>query len=307
MSESPDLQAQRAFQQELVEAGLLVRSGVPGVYARNGVFESIVDGLERLISIEGGWQQAEVLRFPPVFARKSYERLDHLANFPQLLGSVHSFEGGEAEHRAMLDDLAAHGDWARHLSPSETMLAPAACYPLYPSAQGVLPAQGRIIDLESFVYRHEPSDDPARMQSFRMREFVRMGTAEQAREHRDDWIGRIKRMLEALLLPVEAVVANDPFFGRGGRVMKATQREQDLKFELVVPICSEERPTAVASCNCHLDHFGTRFDIRTADGDAAHTACVGFGLERITLALLRIHGLNPVAWPASVRKALGIG
>jgi len=31
---------------------------------------------------------------------------------------------------------------------------------------------------------------------------------------------------------------------------------------------------------------------------------VGFGLERITLALLRTHGLEIARWPAAVRDAL---
>jgi hypothetical protein len=41
-----------------------------------------------------------------------------------------------------------------------------------------------------------------------------------------------------------------------------------------------------------------------ADGSDAHTACLGFGLERITLALLKTHGLDPAAWPADTRDAL---
>jgi seryl-tRNA synthetase len=82
------------------------------------------------------------------------------------------------------------------------------------------------------------------------------------------------------------------------------QRDEGLKRELVTPICSSEHPTAIASCNCHRDHFGLPFEITTADGEVAHTACVGFGIERITLALLHLHGLDPDAWPAAVRSAL---
>jgi hypothetical protein len=107
-------------------------------------------------------------------------------------------------------------------------------------------------------------------------------------------------------LKVEAVVANDPFFGRTGNLLAANQREQALKIEIVTPICSSERPTAITSANCHLDHFGHAFAITTARGDTAHTACVGFGVERITLALLRSHGLRSDRWPDSVRKALGL-
>ena len=41
-----------------------------------------------------------------------------------------------------------------------------------------------------------------------------------------------------------------------------------------------------------------------ADGGVGHTACLGFGHERIVLALLRTHGLDPSSWPAAVRDEL---
>ena len=37
----------------------------------------------------------------------------------------------------------------------------------------------------------------------------------------------------------------------------------------------------------------------------AHTSCVGFGLERIALALYRRHGFDRARWPSPVREALG--
>ena len=79
-----------------------------------------------------------------------------------------------------------------------------------------------------------------------------------------------------------------------------------MKFELVVPVCSASHPTAVVSCNYHQDHFGTGFGIMTHDGAVAHSACVGFGLERITLALFKKHGFEPSSWPAGVRQALDL-
>ena len=87
-------------------------------------------------------------------------------------------------------------------------------------------------------------------------------------------------------------------------MMKATQQEQELKYEIVVPICSEEKPTAILSSNYHLDHFSLPFQIKTHDGKLAHSACVGFGLERTVLALFKKHGFNRSAWPEKVRKAL---
>ena len=296
-----------AFLHDLVAAGLLIPSGVRGVYGRSGTFEGVIQRFEALVTAAGAADAPEVMFFPPIFSRADYQRINHIHNFPDLMGSVHAFTGGEREHQAMIQKFSAGEDWTRELAPSQVMLVPAACYPLYPAVAGVMPGAGRLVDLVTYVFRHEPSDDPARMQIFRQREYVRLGTHEEALGHRDLWLARGQALLESLGLPVRAVVANDPFFGRGGRLAKATQREQVLKYELVVPICSEEKPTAVTSCNYHLDYFGKAFGIHTADGGPAHTACIGFGLERVALALFRTHGLDVAQWPVEVRTRLGLG
>jgi seryl-tRNA synthetase len=169
-----------------------------------------------------------------------------------------------------------------------------------------LPPGGRRVDLQGYAFRHEPSDDPARMQIFRMHEVVRLGTPDEALEHRDSWLERGHEIFASVGLKVERVVANDPFFGRGGKVQKAMQREQNLKYEFVVPVCSTDKPTAIGSCNYHLDHFGVAFDIRTHDGAVAHSACVGFGLERVALALFKTHGFRLESWPREVRDVLDL-
>ena len=301
---NPAEDAYARYRDELIAAGLLIPLGVRGVYGRSGVFESIVDGFEGYVTRMGAHLTPEVMRFPPIFSRATYARTDHINNFPDLMGSIHSFSGADKEHVDLVGQFQRNEDWAQSLSTSEVMMVPAACYPLYPTATGTLPEGGRRVDLKTFVFRHEPSDDPARMQIFRQREYVRLGTADEAIEHRNFWLQRGKQMLLAVGLDVTAVIANDPFFGRGGRVMRATQKEQDLKFELVLPICSTAKPTALSSCNYHLDHFGINFNIKSADGRPAHTACIGFGLERITLALLKTHGLKLEKWPREVRELL---
>lgn len=294
------------YLRELIDAKLLIPSGVKGVYGRSGTFENVIVQFENYLTQMSSHLDPEVIRFPPVLNRHHYCCIDHIYNFPDLMGSIHSFMGREKEHTELLRKFEAKEDWSRDLEPTEVMMAPAACYPLYPSSTGTLTPQGRTVDLSSFVFRHEPSDDPARMQIFRMREFVRIGTPEQTLEHRQYWLERGQEIYRNVGLAVEAVIANDPFFGRGGKVMKASQRDQNLKFELVVPICSTEKPTAIASCNYHLDHFGLPFDIKTSDGAVAHSACVGFGLERTALALFKHHGLAVGQWPASVRKILNL-
>jgi seryl-tRNA synthetase len=298
--------AYQVYQRELVEAGLLIPLGVRGVYGRGADFERAITHFDNLVTRAGADKKPEVMRFPPIFSRANYEKIDHINNFPDLMGSLHTFTGGDREHRDMLGKFERKEDWSRDLAASQVMMTPAICYPLYPTATGTLPPGGRRVDLQGYAFRHEPSDDPARMQIFRMHEFVRLGSPAEALEHRNYWLEKGREVLNSVGLEVEPVVANDPFFGRGGKVQKAMQKEQALKYEFVIPICSTEKPTAIGSCNYHLDHFGVAFDIRTSDGAVAHSACVGFGLERVALALFKTHGFKLEDWPREVRDVLDL-
>lgn len=298
--------AYQVYLGELLAEGLLIPLGVRGVYGRGADFERVIERFDALVSTEGAKLKPEVMRFPPIFSRANYEKIDHINNFPDLMGSLHTFTGGDKEHRALLDKFQRKEDWSRDLAASQVMMTPAICYPLYPTATGTLPPGGRRVDLQGYAFRHEPSDDPARMQIFRMHEFVRLGTPGEALEHRDFWLEKGAEILRSVGLDVEPVIASDPFFGRGGKVQKAMQREQNLKYEFVIPICSTGKPTAIGSCNYHLDHFGAAFDIRSHDGAVAHSACVGFGLERVALALFKTHGFTLGRWPSQVRDVLGL-
>jgi len=297
---------QAAFRDQLLEAGLLISMGVDGLLGRSGVFESIVEALDRFITSVGGGDGAEVMRFPPGISRQVFEESEYLKSFPQLAGTVHSFAGNDQEHAALLASLESKSDWTTGQKATNVVLTPAACYPVYPTLarRGSLPAAGALVDVFSYCFRHEPSVDPARMQLFRMREYIRVGSPEQVQEFRSGWMKRGEAMMSDLMLPVTLDVANDPFFGRPGRMLAANQREQTLKFELLIPITSQESPTACLSFNYHKDKFALNWKLQQTNQELAHTACVGFGMERMALALLKHHGLSPSQWPAAVRAKL---
>ncbi len=291
------------FRAELLAAGVLRATGVDGLYHRSGLFERIARAVEGLVSRAGRDQNAQTLYFPPIMPRAVFERTDYLRSFPDLIGSIDTFAGNDRDHAELLRIADSGADWTRFLTPAEVVLCSAACHPLYPSMTGRLPAGGVRVECQGYVFRHEPSLDPARMQTFRQHEFVYLGEPENALAHRDLWLRRALEILGALGLEVESVVASDPFFGRVGRMLAANQRETTLKYEIIAPITTDA-PTAITSTNYHQDHFGGPFQIATSDGSVAHTACVGFGLERITLALLSMHGLDPVFWDAEIRDQL---
>jgi seryl-tRNA synthetase len=137
-----------------------------------------------------------------------------------------------------------------------------------------------------------------------MREFVHIADPQTVQEWHAQWLTRGEEFLRSIGLSPVLAPANDPFFGPGGRLLAASQQEQNLKYELLAATSTENSTTAIMSINYHQDHFGHDFHISTADGEIAHTACVGFGLERITLALFRAHGFDVGAWPTEVRRKL---
>ncbi|MVA73893.1 amino acid--[acyl-carrier-protein] ligase [Agrobacterium vitis] len=300
------MDSQTNFLDRLFEAGLLIDTGVDGLYGRSGQFEDVIAAFERLIDRFGGADGAEALRFPPGMNRAYFETSGYMKSFPQLAGTVHSFCGNELDHVSLLKCMDADEDWTKDQKATDIVLTPAACYPLYPTIakRGPIAASGALFDLQSYCFRHEPSTDPARQQLFRMREYVCMGSESHVTDFRQTWMDRGLKMMEEVALPVEIDIANDPFFGRAGKMLANNQRDQNLKFELLIPITSVDKPTACMSFNYHQDAFGSKWGLNLEDGSVAHTACVGFGLERIALALFHHHGLDVRAWPQSVRTTL---
>jgi seryl-tRNA synthetase len=286
---------------ESVMFTLFKSTGAAGVYARTGLFEQVIDGLSILISRQRE-PDTEVLRFPPVMSRRMLESSGYLHSFPHLLGCVSCLSGTESEIRQTVD----RADWTADLVATELVLSPAACYPVYAlqAALGDLPSEGRLFDVAADCFRHESTHEPGRLQSFRMREYVCLGTPEQTLDFRARWIPRAECLVNKLRLPYKVAPASDPFFGRAGQIAAISQLEQSLKYELLIPINSEEHPTACMSFNYHLDHFTTAWKLRAESGETVHTGCVAFGLDRLALALFTTHGVDPQKWPDPVREQL---
>jgi len=290
-----------------IAEALLLPTGIDGVYARTQLFEQIVNGLGTLIS-RYREPDTEVLRFPPVMSRRQLEKSGYLKSFPHFLGCVSCLSGDEAHVRSSVERYEAGEDWTPALAAADLVLSPAACYPIYPlvASRGHVPAGGLIFDVACDCFRREPSKMLDRLQSFRMREYVCIGAPDQIQDFRARWMKRAETFAVQLGLPYCIDHASDPFFGRGGKLMAMSQVEQALKFELLIPVHSEEEPTACMSFNYHRDHFGVAWNLCDASGQTAHTGCVAFGIDRLALALFATHGVELPQWPARVRQALAI-
>ena len=292
---------------ESIAYALFRPMGVGGVYARTALFEQVIDGLSVLIS-RSRQPDTEVFKFPPVMSRSQVEKSGYLKSFPHLLGCVSCLHGTEPEIRAVTEASGAGKEWVGALRATDLVLAPAACYPIYPmvAGRGPVPAGGLRFDVTCDCFRHESTSELGRFQSFRMREYVCVGSPGEVVDFREGWKTRAKELAVLLALPHQTTAASDPFFGRAGKMMAVSQVEQELKFELLIPVNSAENPTACMSFNYHQGHFGEIWGIQTATGEVAHTACVAFGMDRLALALFATHGIALEKWPRSARAALSV-
>jgi seryl-tRNA synthetase len=241
-------------------------------------------------------------------SRKQLEKSGYLESFPNLLGCVCALHGTEAQIRSAADRYREGGDWTTSLAAADLVLSPAACYPVYPlvASRGGVGAGGLIFDVSADCFRREPSRSLDRLQSFRMREFVRIGSPEEIRVFREGWMGRAEGLADELALPYTLDVASDPFFGRVGQMMAVSQVQNSLKFELLIPFYPGAKPTACMSFNYHQAHFGEVWGLYDARHEHAHTSCVAFGMDRLAVALFANHGIDLARWPASARHALAL-
>jgi seryl-tRNA synthetase len=292
------------FRGDLLEAGILFDAGVEGLYHHSFFFESLVRGIEGLIVRSANTPHHRRFYFPPVMARTTLVATGYVRSFPNLIGSISSFTGGDRELRELSAALDTGVEWTELFSPIDLVTCSAACHSLYPLLSDQTPLeQGDIYEIQGTCFRHEPSLDVARMQSFRQHELVYVGDAVGALRQRDSWLEFGQGLLSNLGLEVTVDEANDPFFGRTGRMLASGQRDKKLKFEISCAI-SSDLPGAIASGNYHEDHFGASFNIRRRNDQPAHSACFGFGLERIALALIQAHGQSFDEWPTSVTDQL---
>ena len=293
--------------EDALRTALFREMDAQGVYARTALYEDIVERLQAFVTRlrEPG---TEVFRFPPVMSRRHLEKAGYLKSFPNLLGCVCALHGSDADIHSAVRRFETGGDWTTSLTPADLVLTPASCYPVYPIAaeRGAVPAGGLRFDVACDCFRHEPSRAVDRLQSFRMREYVCIGTPDEVSSFRQRWIERGLIMAEELALPCKVDQASDPFFGRTGQMMAISQLQNSLKFELLIPLRSAERPTACMSFNNHKDHFGEVWGLRSADGAICHTGCAAWGVDRLAVALFWVHGLDVTAWPQGVRKALAL-
>jgi seryl-tRNA synthetase len=275
----------------LISVGWAVASRTAGTVAWSAAFEQTIADLQATLSDD---QVPAPVWYPPIMPLADAERAGYAESFLNLLGSVHALPHQVA---ADLGLRSAAGGGIDAFAPTGVVLIPAMCYHVYPQLADQTITEAARFDLSGYCYRNERTNELGRLRAYRVRERVLIATADAALAWRDEQLSRARRLLRDLGLQVRTENAADPFFGPGQRLMRSAQLEQKLKFELVSRLYDSDPGTALASANYHKDHFGLAFDIAIEGAGTAHSACLGFGLERIVLALIHEHGDDRRNWP----------
>jgi seryl-tRNA synthetase len=238
---------------------------------------------------------AEIQEFVPLLAVRDLRKIDYFSAFPHLV----MFPGNVPDDSEELQEFARsnRGDSVgplhlHRLGPVSSVLAPAACYPVYIAMEGAsFSGPPRRITVKGTCFRSEKSFEPlVRQTCFRMREIVHVGDRSTVESFLVEARDRVLDLARGWGLRTSIDTATDPFFDPARSPKYLHARLFPTKHELMAGT------VAIASFNNHRNFFGEAFRI-SMDGMASHTACVAFGIERWIHAILRTHGSDHADWP----------
>lgn len=284
----------------LIEHGWITDWNAPGVVGYTKQFEDVLSGVNKIIYATESVSGQDTLNFPPVIARSVIDTAEYSDGFPHLLARIKTLD--EKDAAEYMKGIAEGRPEDEMLDTSDVVVLPATCFGLYPLVAGTKVEAGSTYFVSGSCFRAEASTEIGRFRSFRMHEFVYFGSTDECEAWRDRRADVAIDIFAELGMKAERELAIDPFFRPLQRVMGPSQIEQQLKFELVVPI-TEDRTIAIASANLHKDHICHRFEVQGDEGISSST-CAAFGMERIVLGLIAHHGLDFAGWPPSVVAAL---
>jgi seryl-tRNA synthetase len=260
-----------------------------------------------LAVLERNWVPQQLLT-PTLIPASVLAKCDYFRSFPNSLTfACHLRQEADvinaflARHQ---NQSAVDTEALTDMAQPEACLSPAVCYHVYHRLEGAsLPRSGSVYSVRGKCFRYEGSNlrEMTRLWDFTMRELVFLGPSEVVLQQRQKCVQLVGDFLDGLGLAAEIRTASDPFYIAPEAPSKTYfQLTAETKYEASVLLPDNGR-LAVGSLNYHTDFFGRAFNISVEGAGPAHSACIGFGLERLVWAFLAQHGSDPCAWPEVVR------
>jgi len=291
---------------ELTAQGLLIETA-PGVY-RDGLemahirqallakLRSLFDPVDASISV------------PPVVPLEVVRRAGYVIAFPHLLGLVGGFDGSVRDFATTIAPTASSPSsespaWAAPFDDPLFAMTPAACHGVYDLVPTPVGPNGFKATAVATCFRNERSSELGRFRSFQMFECVQIGSETVVEAFIATGRSVITGFFSAIGIDDEWEAAVDPFFlGDGVASVKTADAP---KHELLTPLVLGQERVAISSVNYHQEHFASAFDLSSEIGTTV-SACLGVGIERLTLALFGRYGPDSADWPSAVSTAVGL-
>lgn len=243
--------------------------------------------------------------YPNCIPLGSLGRAQHLSSFPEHLHFLTHLAQDLGALDGFAQDAKAQGHAARPrreaLSPVALVNNPSTCYHCYSARAGATVTGNVAVTAITKCHRYEAANhaDFGRLLEFSLREVIFLGHPEWVRDGREKTLALVKQLAADWQLYGELLPSNDPFFTSDFSAKASQQQRMAMKFEYRAFVPGQARKLAVMSSNLHGITFAKSFAM-SRDGGPLHTGCLGFGLERLALALIAQHGADPARWPAAL-------
>lgn len=257
----------------------------------------LVEALDRLFRARGRARGALDRSYPPLIERELMDRCDYLTSFPQNAYLVAEFP----HERETLGLVREHGDFAGLSRLSAYMLNPAVCFHCYAEWADRRLDELRLVTARGECFRHEASwrVNDRRLRAFSMREIVFAGSAAHVEDTRDRLMAEIWELSCSMGYRCRIQTATDPFYFADDAPLRQYQLFAEVKYELVVED-PDGTSYAIASFNNVRDSLCRRFGVTDAGGEAAHSGCAAFGLQRWAEATIARFGPSREDWPEQI-------
>ncbi len=250
---------------------------------------------------------AKAERYPNVIEINELGKTNHLSSFPEHLHFVSHLDS----RLSVLDSYAQQSkEGVEKQAPEQLALNkanlvhnPSTCYHCYSAYKNTAFSEDTAYTAVTACHRYEGANhsDLGRLMEFSLREVIFIGSPDYVRKTRAKTLELMEDFAKDWKLGGSLQSENDPFFTSDFKVKAQHQRKMKMKYEYRAKIPGAATDLAIMSSNLHGLVFTKAFNLKSTSGPL-HTGCLGFGVERLAIALIAQHGSQPENWPENLKN-----
>lgn len=278
----------------LLDNGLIINS-TDGQYSYSGDYVSLIESLDKTIESYCISELAEKCIYPSLIDKEDIKTAGYLDAFPHLALGAAPFKrtAGKICDKALLEP--------------EYVLAPTVCYHCFAGFKNKQIDTPKAYTAINKCHRNETHSVVGleRLKTYLMREIIFFGEADFVVRSINRTLEFTKSLLEYCDIPFEVHHSHDAFFLPQLSNRATFQSALKLKQEIKIKVKSGNS-IAVASFNNHLTTLSDKFNILSNCKSHLYSGCVGWGMERLTYALMCYLGPDIKKWPEHVKSRLAL-